>query len=618
MDVKRDVDESPASKASLKNLSAAEYSRLSTLWDQLIEIAHGDREAWLAAIEGGEPRVAALLRALCAAQADSRKPGFLETNDLIVHQVATLVEADPGLIGRQFGPYRVLGLLGHGGMGSVWLAERVDGLFTRKVALKLIHVALKSRVAGERFAREREILASLDHPNIARLIDAGFAEDGQPYLALEYVAGAPLTTYCDAHRLSVDERLMLFCQILNAVQYAHMHLVIHRDLKPANILVTEEGRVQLLDFGIAKLLSAGTAARETELTQLGGRALTPDYAAPEQIVGAPVTTAADVYALGVILYELLTGERPYKLKRDSRGALEEAILQSDSVPPSRIALSEASAGVRATSAGRLARALRGDLDAIVAKAMRKEPERRYESVAALRADIERSRRHEPVFAREGARAYAVGRFLRRHRTFAAVGVMLTAAILVGTAATLWQARVAARERDRALALSSRNLAVIGFLDTLITQAAQADRPITVSDMLARSETLANSEFQGNPENRAAVLAMLGAHYHTTGEDQRAEPLLRAAVDAARDSKDPDLRATVACQQALTLAALGQVQQASRTLSAAARTRRYPMKWRPSVSRILASWPRTTATRRTRSSTASSPWSGSAPLHIRRW
>src|SRR6202167_4619435 len=333
------VDEFSASGVSLKDLSAAEFSRLSALWDESIEMAPGERDAWLAALESSDPKAAALVRALCASQDESRERGFLETSDLVASHVASLVEADPGLIGKQWGPYRALALLGHGGMGSVWLAERADGLFTRQVALKLIHPALKSRVMSDRFAREREILAGLNHSHIARLLDAGIADDGQSYLALDYVAGTPLTAYCDERGLSVHQRLELFGQVLNAVQYAHAHLVIHRDLKPANILVTEAGQVQLLDFGIAKLLTEGEA-KETELTQLGGRALTPDYAAPEQVAGAAITTAADVYALGVMLYELLTGGRPYKLKRDSRGARHEAIRQARPVAPSRAAVKE--------------------------------------------------------------------------------------------------------------------------------------------------------------------------------------------------------------------------------------------------------------------------------------
>ncbi len=227
-------------------------------------------------------------------------------------------------------------------MGSVWLAERTDGLFKRQVALKLVHSALVSRVTAERFAREREILASLSHPNIARLLDAGIADEGQPYLALEYIVGTPIAAYCDERKLTIAQRLALFQQVLAAVQYAHSHLVIHRDLKSTNILVSEDGQVHLLDFGIAKLLTEGQA-RETELTQLGGRALTPDFAAPEQITGGAIGTAADVYSLGILLYGLLTGERPYRLKSESRGALEQAILETDPILPSRTLLTEAAA-----------------------------------------------------------------------------------------------------------------------------------------------------------------------------------------------------------------------------------------------------------------------------------
>jgi WD40 repeat protein/serine/threonine protein kinase len=450
------MDESSAAGVSLKDLSAPEFSRLSALWDESIEMAPAERDAWIVALERSDPKAAAHLRALCASQHESRERGFLETRDLVASHVAALVEADPGLIGRQFGPYRVLALLGHGGMGSVWLAERADGLFTRQVALKLIHPALKGRVTSERFVREREILASLNHANIARLLDAGLAEDGQSYLALDYVAGTPLTTYCDEYRLSVRERLGLFRQVLSAVQYAHAHLVIHRDLKPANILVTDERQVQLLDFGIAKLLSEGEA-KETELTQLGGRALTPDYAAPEQIAGAPVTTAADVYALGVMLYELLTGERPYKLKRDSRGALEEAILNADPAAPSRAALSEATATARATTAKKLSSNLRGDLDTIAIKALKKSPAERYATANAFGEDIERYLRGDVVLAQPDSVAYRALKFARRHWVgIAAAGVLLMT-LAVGLAATSYEARIAAVQRDVALQAQSRLL-----------------------------------------------------------------------------------------------------------------------------------------------------------------
>jgi WD40 repeat protein/serine/threonine protein kinase len=450
------VDESPISGVSLKDLSAPEFSRLSTLWDESIEMTPAQRDAWLAALEVSEPRLAAVLREMFALQSGDQGRRFLETSDRLAGHVAALVEADPGLIGRQFGPYRVLALLGHGGMGSVWLAERADGLFTRQVALKLIHPALKSRVMSERFAREREILASLHHAHIARLLDAGISDDGQSFLALDYVAGTPFTTYCDERRLTIRERLELFRQILGAVQYAHAHGVIHRDLKPANILVTAEGQVQLLDFGVAKLLTEGEA-KETELTQLGGRALTPDYAAPEQIAGAPITTAADVYALGVMLYELLTGERPYKLKRDSRGALEEAILQADPAAPSRVAFKDAAAAARATSAKKLSSTLRGDLDTIAIKALKKLPAERYATANAFGEDIERYLRGDVVLAQRDSVAYRTWKFARRHRVALAAAGVLILTLAGGLAATSYEARVASKQRDSALQAQRRSL-----------------------------------------------------------------------------------------------------------------------------------------------------------------
>ncbi len=486
------VDESSASGVLLKDLSAAEFSRLSALWDESIEMVPAERDAWLGVLDSSEPRVAALLRDMFATQSEDFGRRFLETRDLVANHVAALVEADPGLIGRQFGPYRVLALLGHGGMGSVWLAERADGLFTRQVALKLIHTALKSRVTSERFAREREILASLNHPNIARLLDAGFSEDGQSYLALDYVAGTPLTTYCDERRLSVHERLELFRQVLSAVQYAHAHLVIHRDLKPANILVTEEGQVQLLDFGIAKLLSEGET-KETELTQLGGRALTPDYAAPEQIAGAPITTAADVYALGVMLYELLTGERPYKLKRDSRGALEEAILEVDPAAPSRAAFTEAAAAARATTAKKLSSILRGDLDTIAIKALKKSPAERYATANAFAEDIERYLRGDVVLAQPDSVAYRALKFARRHWVgIAAVGGLLLT-LAGGLVATSYEARIAAKQRDAA---AVQRDAALQAQSRLLTEAAA--QHLKESDVAGAQgiilEVLTNPEF----------------------------------------------------------------------------------------------------------------------------
>jgi eukaryotic-like serine/threonine-protein kinase len=436
----------------LRDLSTAQFARISQLLDEALELDPPAREAWLVRLAQREPQTAVLLRQLLAEQAAAP--------ELIIDPAAflrSLTDAgDEALVGRRFGPYRVLSLLGRGGMGSVWLAERVDGLFSRQVALKLVAAALLGQVVLERLAREREILGSLTHPNIARLLDAGFAEDGQPYLALEYVEGVPLTQYCDERRLAVPARLQLFRQVLGAVQYAHARLVIHRDLKPSNILVSADGQVHLLDFGIAKLLTEGEA-KETQLTQLGGRALTPDYAAPEQILGAPITTAADVYALGVMLCELLTGERPYRLKRDSRGALEEAILQAEPAAPSQLPPSAAAAEFRGTSAKRLAKTLQGDLDTITLKALKKSPQERYATVDAFGEDIGRYLRGEPVRAQRDSALYRTVKFVRRHWVGIGVAGALILTLASGLAATSYEAHVAAQQRDAALQAQLRSL-----------------------------------------------------------------------------------------------------------------------------------------------------------------
>lgn len=387
-------------------MTPEEWRHIKSVFQRALEQSSVDRMVLLAAQSDPVQReVESLLRAY------EHNNAFPETSG---SDAPAAAQRDQELIGRRFGPYRVLSQLGEGGMGSVWLAERVDGLFTRRVALKLVHPVLVGRSMSERVAREREILASLNHPNIAQLFDAGFAEDGQPYLALEYVEGTPITRYCDEHHLGVRERLSLFQQVLGAVHYAHSHLVIHRDLKPSNILVSEDGKAHLLDFGIAKLLTLGTA-QETQLTQITGRALTPDYAAPEQIAGAATSAAADVYALGVILYELLSGERPYRLKRPSRGALEEAILRAEPIAPSRLPLTQEAARARATSTEKLARSLKGDLDTIIGKALKKSPSERYASANAFDADIAHFLSGEVVLARPDSVAYRVRKFGTRHR-----------------------------------------------------------------------------------------------------------------------------------------------------------------------------------------------------------
>ena len=309
-------------------VSAATWNALSQLLDEAFNLEPAARAVWLAELAESQPQLAPTVRKMLAAYTSSETDDFLARSprlaSLLNESRLTALTA-----GARVGPYRLKRELGAGGMADVWLAERADGAFTRDVALKLPITSRLRRDLAERFARERDILARLEHPHIARLYDAGVSEDGLPYLAMEYVDGLPITEYCDAHKLDIAARLRLFAQVLDAVQFAHASLIIHRDLKPSNILVTAAGEVRLLDFGIAKLLAENETALETQLTQMAGRAMTPDYASPEQIKGESLTIATDVYSLGVVLYELLAGCRPYRLKVQSPAQLENAILVAE-------------------------------------------------------------------------------------------------------------------------------------------------------------------------------------------------------------------------------------------------------------------------------------------------
>jgi serine/threonine protein kinase/tetratricopeptide (TPR) repeat protein len=323
------------------------------------------------------------------------------------------------------GPYRLIRLLGEGGMAEVWLAQRADGSIKREVALKLPRLRRDRQDLASRFARECDILAALEHPHIARLYDAGISPDGLPYLAMEYVRGEKLTTWCDQLRLGVPERLALVVQVLDAVQYAHAHQVIHRDIKPSNILVNDAGQVQLLDFGVAKLL-----AQDAQLTIAYGRAMTPDYASPELARGDPPEAVSDVYSLGILLYELLTGCLPYRIKARGPGAqVEQAIVAAEVLPPSTHLAPDAGAA-RGLTQEKLARKLRGDLDAIVLKALAKEPARRYHAASSMSADVQRYLRGEPVTARSAPLLYRAGKFLDRNRALVGLAAISVLAVLV--------------------------------------------------------------------------------------------------------------------------------------------------------------------------------------------
>ena len=417
--------------------------------------------------------------------------------------------------GERVGPYRLLHEIGRGGMGSVWLAERADGTYKRKVALKLPRLAWAAGL-GKRMARERDIGALLEHPNIARLYDAGVDEHGRPYIAMEYIEGQPIDVYCRDHALDLRARLKLFLEVTQAVAYAHGRLVLHRDLKPANVLVDAGGHVHLLDFGIAKLLDdTGVGA---DLTQEQGRVLTLNYASPEQIAGRPLGVTADVYALGVMLYELLTGALPYTLKRNTAGAMEDAILAGDApLLSTRVADK------------RLARALRGDLDAIILKALSKQPEQRYETAAAFADDLERWLDQRPVRAQRSSGWYRVRRFLVRHRFRVIAGTAAISALLVGGGAVLWQRHIAGEEAARASSVRNFVLAIIAQADPF---ASSETRDADLA-LLTTAESRLASELGMHPELALELRVALAKAYRNRGEYARAGETLRRAIAEAR-------------------------------------------------------------------------------------
>src|ERR1700722_19526290 len=410
-------------------LSIPQMALMSRLLDEALPLDEAGRRAWLDALPAEHQDLAQALRdALLPGDAQVAEVGALGTLPKFgAADVPRDVLASGLQPGARVGPYQLIRQLGAGGMAEVWLARRADGAFKREAALKLPLLSGLRADLEERFARECDILASFEHPHIARLYDAGVDPNGLPYLSMEYVHGLPLTGWCDARRLGISARLELYLQVLGAVRYAHEKGVIHRDIKPSNVLVTESGHVQLLDFGVAKLMEAD--AQLTQLTNVYGRALTPDYASPELLRGDPVDARSDVYSLGVLLYEMLTGVRPYRLQRAaSIGMLEEAITTVEVKKPSAQCDPEAIAA-RATTPEKFTRLLRGDLDAIALKALAKDPAKRYPSVTALAEDLRRyldGRLIEALPARFSDRLL---KFVRRNKTVVGVTVIAAAAVL---------------------------------------------------------------------------------------------------------------------------------------------------------------------------------------------
>ncbi len=495
------------------------WNRLEQVFAEALALPTAARSEYLERACGGDHDLRSEIDGLLRSHA---APGVLDNAPNASDAVAPL----PSLAaGACLGPWRIDKLIGRGGMGEVYLAARADAAFEQRAALKL----LRYEAAGEmhRFHAERRILAKLEHPRIARLLDGGMAADGRPYTVMEYVEGQSLTEYCRERRSALTERLALFTQVCDAVAFAHRNLVIHRDLKPDNIVVNTQGEIKLLDFGIAKLLDAAAAPHTGDVTVAP---FTPDYAAPEQLTGLAVTTATDIYALGVLLFELLTDERPLRTRGLPSTHAMKLLLDRDAPPPSRLAQGKSDAPVPA-------RLLLGDLDAIVAKCLRKEATHRYETVNALRLDVARHQRNEPVLAREGARLYVFGRLLRRYRWAVAGVAALIVTLAAGLAGTTWQTQRANVQAARATATKDFLLSVFRASDPRIA----ADKPrsqITAKELLDVAAARIEKDFGGQPELQIELLGLTSDIYEELTDDTRYASLQKRRIELARAHYGP--------------------------------------------------------------------------------
>jgi eukaryotic-like serine/threonine-protein kinase len=551
---------------------------LSPYLDEALDIAADQRSAWLASISTRDAALAADLHTILAQYQAVNETHFLER--AVLDPRLALVHS---LAGQVVGAYRLISLIGQGGSGSVWLAERCDGRFQGRAAVKLLNIALVGRAGEERFKREGTILARLQHPRIAHLIDAGVSPAGQPYLVIEHVDGQSIDRYCDDRALGIEARLRLFLDVLDAMAHAHTNLIVHRDIKPANVLVSTDGQVKLLDFGIAKLIErdaawgAGATSEPSALTREAGAAMTPEYAAPEQLSGGAVTTATDVYALGVLLYVLLSGQHPAGAAIRSPATLIQAIVDAEPPRISDAVVSQTEpqealsrhARQCGTTASRLRRALRGDLDTIVAKALKKTASQRYLSVTALADDVRRYLRHEPISARPDTIWYRGARFVRRR---AAAVVASTAVVLLIAGLTVVHTRRLSTERDRAQREAAKAVKVSELMLGLLTSAdpyavsREGKAEPTVRALLDAGAEQVRKDLVNEPDLQADMLTAMGRTYRRLGLYDTAQSLLLQALASGQNAFGAEH-----VRVAQTLDYLGVVQADKGDYAAAGRT-----------------------------------------------
>ncbi|HOZ03844.1 MAG TPA: serine/threonine-protein kinase [Arenimonas sp.] len=529
------------------------WATLSPLLDELLELSGDAREMRLYQMREQYPELAQEL--LKMMDLERSHPDFM------AEPLANLDNLSPR-INDEIGPYRLVSLLGEGGMGQVWLAVRSDGLYERRVALKLLRPGLGDAGLRQRFTRERQILARLAHANIARLLDAGIMADGQPYLALDYVNGEPITDYVKRLNLDLRSRLLLFRQVCDAVSHAHANLVVHRDLKPSNIMVTPNGEVMLLDFGIAKLLDHKTG-EHTEITQTGHRTFTLHYAAPEQLRGEIISTLTDVYALGVVLYEILSGCKPYTPERKTDAAWEEAILKDEPIKPSQALLKNTVAIAQAHNK-RVAKQLANDLDNVVLKALAKNPEARYASVESFKQDLLRYLDGQPVHARPDSLGYRTQKYIQRHAFAVVAGVGVSTVLAIALAITTWQANQAFREASRAEAMQ-------GFVVALFENTGDKTNPedVNVRELLDAGVRRADTELSNQPQARAELLGLIARLRSGLGDDREALRLLDKQSMAFMQldiNTPPELRLESLAVRGHSLRQLGQYNACIRDLA----------------------------------------------------